>query len=158
MSLWEARPAKVSAWQDCDKDLKTPGETSHLSILGWLISLDHRFAYGKTCPESLAVTEGEISLHSSQGWGNWGMGGATECLTAHGWEGVQCTEGHGTKTQCLNDAGGSSLSAVLQETHETPQKYWLSSRACAGILRRAESRDKTLPTILKTALENQRDQ
>ena len=36
-----------------------------------------------------------------------------------------------------------------------PQKYFLSASACAGVLRRAERRGKELPTILKTALEQQ---
>jgi hypothetical protein len=45
-----------------------------------------------------------------------------------------------------------SLSAVL-ETRPVPRKYWLSARAAAGILRRAEKRGKTLPPRLMTALE-----
>ena len=36
-----------------------------------------------------------------------------------------------------------------------PQKYYLSATACRGVLRRAERRGKELPTILKTALEQQ---
>ena len=36
-----------------------------------------------------------------------------------------------------------------------PQKYYLSARACMGILSRAERRGKELPEILKTALVNQ---
>lgn len=36
-----------------------------------------------------------------------------------------------------------------------PEKYYLSSRACQGILRRAEVRGKELPPELKTALEAQ---
>ena len=47
----------------------------------------------------------------------------------------------------------STLSQILEET--VPQKYYLSQRACQGILRRASSRGRTLPEILKIALENQ---
>jgi hypothetical protein len=47
----------------------------------------------------------------------------------------------------------SSLADVLQA--EAQQKYYLSSRACEGILRRANRRDKTLPPALQKALEDQ---
>lgn len=50
-----------------------------------------------------------------------------------------------------NDAVGSSLSQVL-ETVRIPRRYFLSARACAGILRRAEKRGKTLPVALEAAL------
>ncbi len=50
-----------------------------------------------------------------------------------------------------NDAAVCSLSQVL-EKGSIPQKYFLSSMACAGILRRAESRGKTLPMTLHRAL------
>jgi hypothetical protein len=50
-----------------------------------------------------------------------------------------------------SDAVASSLSDIL-ETGEVPQQYFLSSRACRGILRRAEKRGKDLPEALKSAL------
>ena len=43
-----------------------------------------------------------------------------------------------------NDARVCLLSQVL-ETDSTPARYYLSAKACAGILRRAESRGNTLP-------------
>jgi hypothetical protein len=45
----------------------------------------------------------------------------------------------------------SSLSDVL-ETGDVPQKYCLSAKACAGILRRAQARNKKLPEHLEAAL------
>jgi hypothetical protein len=48
-------------------------------------------------------------------------------------------------------AAASSLSDVL-ETGELPQRYYLSGRACRGILRRAEKRGKMLPPPLAHAL------
>lgn len=51
-----------------------------------------------------------------------------------------------------NDACACSLSSVL-ETGPIPAKYYLSARACLGILRRAEKRGKALPTALRAALE-----
>ena len=50
-----------------------------------------------------------------------------------------------------NDADVCSLSQVL-ETGDIPQRFYLSPKACAGILRRAEKRGKELPEALKVAL------
>ena len=50
-------------------------------------------------------------------------------------------------------AVGSSLSQILEDT--VPSKYYLSSTACLGILRRAKERGKELPPQLKEALELQ---
>jgi hypothetical protein len=52
-----------------------------------------------------------------------------------------------------NDAAVCSLSQVL-ETGSIPQRFFLSTRACAGILRRAEKRGKALPEALRQALES----
>ena len=46
-----------------------------------------------------------------------------------------------------------SLSQILQDS--PPRKYYLSRKACLGILRRAEARGKPLPEKLKLALEIQ---
>ena len=50
-------------------------------------------------------------------------------------------------------AGACFLSAILQEN--APERYSLSPKACAGILRRAERRGKDLPPLLKAALIQQ---
>ena len=47
----------------------------------------------------------------------------------------------------------SHLSQILEDTPH--QKYYLSAKACQGILNRAERRGKELPEMLKTALERQ---
>lgn len=52
-----------------------------------------------------------------------------------------------------NEENVSLLSQILEA--EAHQKYFLSEKACSGILRRAEKRGKALPDVLKTALENQ---
>lgn len=51
-----------------------------------------------------------------------------------------------------NDASVCSLSQIL-ETGPIPQKYYLSPKACAGIIRRAEKRGKALPELLARALK-----
>ena len=56
-------------------------------------------------------------------------------------------------SESLKDAKESFLSQILQEN--VPKKYYLSQRACSGILRRASARGKELPELLKRALEKQ---
>ena len=50
----------------------------------------------------------------------------------------------------------STLSQILMDG--VPEKYYLSQKACLGILRRASSRGKTLPVVLQKALERQAKQ
>ena len=52
-------------------------------------------------------------------------------------------------------ANASSLSQILQKKEDVPTKYYLSVKACAGILRRAERINKPLPESLETALKRQ---
>ena len=47
----------------------------------------------------------------------------------------------------------SILSQILLA--DVPEKYYLSQKACLGILRRASSRGKVLPAVLQKALEKQ---
>ena len=54
--------------------------------------------------------------------------------------------------QSLSDAGVCSLSEIL-ETGPIDPRYFLSAKACAGILRRAEKRGKVLPEPLALALK-----
>jgi len=52
-------------------------------------------------------------------------------------------------SECPKDAVESSLSQILQAI--VPSKYYLSRKACLGILRRAEERGKPLPPQLELA-------
>lgn len=71
------------------------------------------------------------------------MGGRSECLTLNLSEGQE---------QCRNGEGECSLSQVL-EVGKLPERFYLSARACRGILRRALRRGKSLPPALQKALE-----
>ena len=53
--------------------------------------------------------------------------------------------------ECPSAENASTLSQILQAN--VPEKYFLSAKACAGILRRAEKRGKELPVMLREALE-----
>jgi len=55
-------------------------------------------------------------------------------------------------TSGYHSADAVSLSSVLEMEASIPPKYYLSSKACQGILRRAERRGKQLPPILEQAL------
>lgn len=48
---------------------------------------------------------------------------------------------------------GSGLSQILEAN--VPLKYYLSAKACEGVLRRAKKRGKELPKILETAIKQQ---
>jgi len=56
-----------------------------------------------------------------------------------------------SSTEFHSAAAVCSLSDVL-ETGDVPQRFYLSAKACQGILRRAEKRGKKLPEQLQRAL------
>lgn len=66
------------------------------------------------------------------------------CILQHG-EGLTLNFG-----ESPNVERESILSMILEA--ETPDKYFLSAKACWGILQRAEKRQKEVPLILKIAL------
>ena len=132
--------ASPSALQDCEKDWQIRVATSCLPLVPLLQSIAPAGWYGRTSPVSCRVTEGGILEPSSGCWGNSGMGSHTEFLT------LSTLEFH-------SDADVCSLSDVL-ETGDVPQRYFLSAKACRGILRRAEKRGKELPAALKSALQS----
>jgi hypothetical protein len=55
--------------------------------------------------------------------------------------------------ECPSAENASTLSQILQAG--VPEKYYLSQKACLGILRRASARGKTLPVMLEKALKRQ---
>lgn len=52
-----------------------------------------------------------------------------------------------------NDASVKNLKDILQPGSEVHPRFFLSPKACAGILRRAEKRGTTLPQKFKEAAE-----
>ena len=118
--------------------------------------------YGKTSPEHSVPTEAKTSTPSSKRSApsvrktlmfldlREGMGG--NLLGAY-WEmdtvlpGAYMTLSTG---ECPSAVRESTLSQILQRN--APEKYSLSPKACAGIIRRAEKRGKELPDMLREAL------
>ena len=88
--------------------------------------------------ECLNLIQAATLPSSFGGWKNSGMASRGGYLT------LSSTEWHNAAAVC-------SLSEVLET--DVPQKYYLSAKAAAGILRRAEKRGKELPGMLREALE-----
>ena len=137
--LWEEPLVNHSQSQDLEKDWMTRVATSCLPILPLLQEISPSGWFGKTSPVSYPVMEDEILPPSFEGWKNSGMGGPTECLTLN-------------TSEWPSDADVCSLSDIL-ETGDLPQRFFLSAKACAGILRRAEKRGRQLPPSLAAALQ-----
>ena len=93
----------------------------------------------RTSPAFYPATADVTSGQSSGAWQNSGMVSPTGCLTLRG-------------SEFPNDADECSLSEVL-ETDVEP-KYYLSPKACRGILRRARERSYRIPASLHYALRS----
>ncbi len=137
--LWEEPPANHSALQDSEKDWQTRVATSCSPTVPLLNAIAPAGWYGRTSPVSCHLTEDGILEPSSECWQNSGMGSPTGFLTLN-------------TSEWPSDAAVCLLSDTL-EIGTVPQRFYLSDKACAGILRRAEKRGKQLPEDLKIALE-----
>lgn len=119
--------------------------------------------FGKTCQERSAPTEEKISgpcWKNLPAWNNQTLqfldlrvGGADGARpeqspeTDGAWLGDSLTLNIGESPSVANE---SLLSQILEV--DVPLKYFLSARACRGILTRALRCGKALPDLLKTAL------
>lgn len=131
--------ASPSASQDSAADSLMSAATSRSSLRDWLKRFALGGSCGKTSPEFCPPTEDGLSLPSSGAFQSSGMASHGECWM------LSSTEWH-------SDASVCSLSDIL-EPLPLPARYFLSPKACAGILRRAAKRGKTLPAPLAAALE-----
>ena len=139
LTFWsEEPPASHSALQDSAKVSPTHAATSCLLTLQSLNVTGLDGLSGKTSPAFCQADEDGILEPSSGRWGSWGMGGPTESWTLNG-------------SEWPNDAAVCSLSDTL-EIGVVPHRFFLSAKACAGILRRAGKRGKALPAALAAAL------
>lgn len=127
-----------SASPDFERGLLTLEATSPLRFLGLLQNIAPAGFCGKTSPEFCQTRPGLLAP-SSLGWQNSGMGSPTAFLT------LNTSEWPSAAVVC-------SLSDVLEDSGSVPPRFYLSAKACAGILRRAEKRGKDLPTMLHHAL------
>jgi hypothetical protein len=142
----EEHPASPSAQQDSALDWMTLVVSSCSPLVPLLRGIGPAGWFGRTSPAYCRQEEDGTLVPSSGSWASSGMGSPTEFLT------LSLCEWTATLAPSLSDGGVSSLSDVL-ETGEVPQQYYLSAKACAGILRRAEARGRELPSHLRCALE-----
>ena len=139
-------PASPSALRDSERDWQIRVATSCSPILPLLNDTAPSGWSGRTSPESCHLTKEKILVPSSGRWANSGMGSHTAFLT------LNTSEWNHTLAPSLNDEGVCSLSDVL-ETQTLPQRFYLSAKACLGILRRAAKRGKKLDPLLERSLQ-----
>jgi len=120
-------------------------------------------ASGKTSQEYSASTAGEILLKWLGQWLGQNsvyqkldgkqpelLSDETDSSSGACWT-RSMSEHDDTLPLSLRDGGVCTLSSIL-ETGPVDRRYYLTPKACAGILRRAEKRGKKLPTALHLAL------
>lgn len=112
---------------------------SRSSFSRLLADYDLAGSSGRTSPASCRSTaDGRLEPCLGRWW-NSGTGSPTEFLTL-------------STSEFPSDGTACSLSRIL-ETGDLLRRYFLSARACRGILRRAEKRGKKLPVQLQAALD-----
>ena len=178
--LSEEPPASPSRSRDCAKDWLTLGGTSPSHFLPSLTALTPAGSFGKmfpvfyrryptklpirvhrtstwtatTHPEtgkrswSLTNTQASKSMRFGVSWPerrNSAIMAGSSLLTLNG------PKHRSSLPPSRSGASVCSLSDIL-ETGAVPQRYFLTAKACQGILRRAENRGKELPELLMRAL------
>jgi hypothetical protein len=135
----EAPPVSPSQSRDFAKAWLTRVAISCSPTLPSLDAMLPGGSCGRTSLAFFRLPEDGTLPPSFEGWASAGMGGPTafSMLSISDWP---------------SDGSACSLSAIL-ETGDVPQRFYLSAKACHGILRRAKKRGKALPPFLKQALE-----
>ena len=141
--LSEEHPANHSQSQVSEEEWMTLVATWPSSFLDLLRDYGPHGWFGRTSLASCHRAEDGTLVPYSEAWSNSGMGSPTEFLTL-------------STSEFPSDAVVCLLSDVL-ETGELQPRYFLSAKACAGILRRAEARGKILPPVLSEALQKVAD-
>lgn len=125
---WEGHPAKGSASLETEVAFRMNAADWPCTLSGYFQGVTPGGSYGKTSPELFRLAEDGTSGHSSGRWTNAGITSHGECLMLD-------------FSECPSDGVESSLSDIL-ETGAIPQRYFLSAKACEGILRRDGVRGK----------------
>ena len=131
-------PAKTSPSPASGQVSEEREAVSGLISQPWWNSVDPNGLSSRMWPDFSLPTEGQTWPSSSGSFPASGMAWRGECLILD-------------TLESPNDAVASTLSDILETS--VPQRFFLSTRAATGILRRAERRGRTLPTALQQALE-----
>jgi hypothetical protein len=148
ISSSEAHHAKRSPSPACEKVFVTLAVASRWSTSAWLAHLARDGSSGKTSLVSCHQDRDGTLVPSSGRWLKAGMASHGGCWTHN-----MC-EWTDTLVPSHSDGSVCSLSDILEETQLVPQQFFLSRKACEGILRRAERRGKELPPMLLEALRS----
>ncbi len=141
LTLWsEGALASPSPQLETDGDLKTQEASLCMTTYEWLKRYGRNGSSGKMYQVSYPKTTDRPLAPSSGKWLSSGIVSAGECWT------LNTLESPSVDIEC-------SLSDILVPIESVQQKYYLTQRAAAGILRRAELRNKKLPPPLKQALQ-----
>ena len=131
-------PAPISRWPEAARGWLERNQDCGLSYGRFLRKLDRESASLKMSLAFYPLTEDGTLPSSFAGWGNCGIMSLGQSWTHNGLE-------------WRKDAAVCSLSEVLEM--DVQPKYFLSPRACQGILKRSGRRGKRLPPSLQAALE-----
>jgi len=137
ISSTEGSPARTSAWPAGGPVLGASAAVSGSSFTGCCESCGHDGRSLRMSPDFYPAAAEQTSPSSSPGWTNSGSMQRGRYWTR-------------STSESRSAAAACSLSQVLEA--EVPSKFYLSARAAAGILRRAERRGKTLPEPLGSLL------
>ena len=148
----EERRAKISPSQENAGGVHTEAEREAAcagSGCDWLPNWVRALSFGKTCQGAFPRTTDETSPSSWPRLLNAGMASRGEYWTR------SLPEWTNGPWGSRNDAGVCGLSAWLMPTRMVPPKYFLSRKACLGVLARSERRGRPLPQALAEALRRQ---
>lgn len=138
-----AFPAKTSASSESDEAwARAHDPASPMPFSLWPSDTDLGMSSSKTFRDFSPVMAGETWRRSSVRWSNSGMAWDTGSST------LATSECRSADGECSSSE--SRLADVLEPS--APQRFYLSARAAAGILRRASARGRSLPPSLDMAL------
>ncbi len=135
-----ARLVKISQLPESEKDWTARVVTWPLSFWRLLADCAPDGSFSRTYRDCSQAMAAETSQDSCEPFLNTGI-----VVAGESWM-------HSTMAS-RSDAVESFLSAILETTGDLPQRFFLSAKACAGILRRAKRRGRKLPERLRLVLQ-----
>jgi hypothetical protein len=134
-----ASHVRIGRSREREKDCSANVARSFTSLQESCTHFDPLGSCSRMFPDFSVVTTAETLQKSSAfSWSSAGMGFNGACLTA-------------SFSESPNVARVCSLSDILESL--APPRFYLSPRACRGVLRRAKKRGRTLPRRLQEALQ-----
>jgi hypothetical protein len=162
----EEPPANRSALRACEKGWLTHGAISCSPLALLQVGIGPAGWFGRTSPASFPATQDETlqdfwalsrAARSPRQSADGKTAASCPALQTHTVSPIECltlnTSEHAASPLLSPSADAvCSLSDIL-ETGDVQRRYYLTAKACQGILRRAEKRGKVLlPEVLSLAL------